>query len=71
MFAKLDGLQSFMVRVSYMEIYKEEIRDLLKPGQTKKLKIKEDPKSGVYVDDLSFEVVKNADELLNLITKGA
>ncbi|VEL20059.1 unnamed protein product [Protopolystoma xenopodis] len=39
----------YLVRSSYMEIYKEELRDLLNKDTTKSLEIKEKPDSGIYV----------------------
>jgi hypothetical protein len=41
----------FMVTVSFLEVYNEEIKDLLNPSD-KKLKIHENPKQGIYVEDL-------------------
>ena len=47
----------FLVRCSYLEIYNEEIHDLLsevKKGQEfKNLALKEDPEKGVYIKDLT------------------
>ena len=45
------------------------MRDLLK-DPTKKLKIRERPDIGVYVQDLSSFVVKNADEMDKLMSIG-
>lgn len=42
----------FLVRVSFLELYNEEIRDLLQKN-IKKLELREKPGSGVYVKDLS------------------
>lgn len=42
-------LTQFLIRASYLEIYKEEIRDLLRKDSEKQLKIKETPDRGVYV----------------------
>ena len=39
----------YLVRASYLEIYKEEIRDLLKKDPSKRLEVKEKPDRGVYV----------------------
>lgn len=39
----------YLVRASYLEIYKEEIRDLLQRDDSKRLEIKEKPDRGVYV----------------------
>lgn len=41
----------FMVTVSFLEVYNEEIKDLLNPSE-KKLKIHENPKMGIYVEGL-------------------
>lgn len=41
----------FMVTVSFLEVYNEEIKDLLNPSE-KKLNIRENPKLGIYVEDL-------------------
>eukprot|EP01137_Pigoraptor_chileana_P001459 Opistho-2@39130 len=68
--AKADGKARFLVRVSYLEVYMEEIRDLLAPEQNKRLELKENPETGVYVKDLSSFVVKSASELDNLMTNG-
>lgn len=55
--------KEFLVRASYLEIYMEEIRDLLAKNQKQKLLLKEKPDSGVYVKDLSSFVVKSVKEI--------
>jgi kinesin family protein 3/17 len=45
--------QTFMVRCSYLEIYNEEIRDLLAADTMTKLELREDANKGVYVKDLT------------------
>jgi len=62
--------KKWLVRVSYLEIYNEEIKDLLGKDTKKKLELKENPETGVYVKDLSSYVVKNVEEIDNLMTKG-
>lgn len=42
-----------MVRGSYLEIYNEDVRDLLGADTTKKLEVKEDPNKGIFVKDLT------------------
>ncbi|KAI9220634.1 P-loop containing nucleoside triphosphate hydrolase protein [Blastocladiella britannica] len=59
----------FLVRASYLEIYNEEIRDLLASGITR-LELKEHPESGVYVKDLSSFVVKDGEEMDKLMNQG-
>ena len=41
-----------MITVSFLEVYNEEIKDLLNPSD-KKMKIHENPKQGIYVDGLA------------------
>ena len=60
----------FLVRVSYLELYNEDVRDLLSKEPLKKLEVRERADIGVYVKDLSSFVVKNADEMDKLMTIG-
>ncbi|KAM3134225.1 hypothetical protein pb186bvf_013645 [Paramecium bursaria] len=53
----------FLVRVSYLELYNEEVRDLLSPNHLTKLELREKPDEGVYVKDLSRIVVRSVVEL--------
>lgn len=68
--SKLDGETRFLVRVSYLEIYNESVRDLLGKDQTANLEVKERPDVGVYVKDLSAYVVNNADDMDKTMTMG-
>ncbi|XP_068136023.1 kinesin-like protein KIF3C isoform X2 [Hyperolius riggenbachi] len=62
--------QQYLVRASYLEIYQEEIRDLLCKDQNKKLELKENPESGVYIKDLSSFVTKNVKEIEHVMNLG-
>jgi kinesin family protein 3/17 len=64
--------KQFLVRVSYLEIYNEEIRDLLSSTNAKKggLDLKEHPEQGVYVKDLSTQVVKSVEEMEHWMNTG-
>ncbi|KAL4230043.1 Kinesin-like protein kif3a [Mactra antiquata] len=68
--AKAEGDTRFLVRVSYLEIYNEEVRDLLGKDQHQRLEVKERPDIGVYVKDLSAFVVNNADDMDRIMTLG-
>eukprot|EP00095_Tigriopus_kingsejongensis_P001128 snap_masked-scaffold1099_size62903-processed-gene-0.6 protein:Tk01128 transcript:snap_masked-scaffold1099_size62903-processed-gene-0.6-mRNA-1 annotation:"kinesin-like protein kif3a isoform x2" len=68
--AKAEEDIKFLVRVSYLEIYNEEVRDLLGKDQTLRLDVKERPDIGVYVKDLSAFVVNNADDMDKIMTIG-
>jgi kinesin family protein 3/17 len=62
--------QEFLVRASYLEIYNEEIRDLLSTSHTTKLKLRENGDSGLYVQGLQTVIVRNASEMDNLMKAG-
>ncbi|XP_052441544.1 kinesin-like protein KIF3C [Carassius gibelio] len=62
--------QQYLVRASYLEIYQEEIRDLLTKDHSKKLELKESADSGVYIKDLSSFVTKNVKEIEHVMNVG-
>ncbi|KAJ3075083.1 Kinesin-like protein kif3b [Podochytrium sp. JEL0797] len=62
--------KKFLVRVSFLEIYNEEIRDLLVKKGKGGLELKEHPETGVYVKDLSGYVVKSVTEMEQLMNVG-
>ncbi len=68
--AKAGDDVKFLVRVSYLEIYNEKVRDLLGKDQEANLEVKERPDVGVYVKDLSAFVVNNADDMDRVMTIG-
>lgn len=61
----------FLVRASYLEIYNEEIRDLLSKNPKNRLELHEKPDSGVYVKGLSFFAAKSADEVRKIMFIGS
>ena len=50
----------FLLTASYLEIYNEEVRDLLGKDVKKKLDLHEHPEKGVYVQGLSSHKVSGA-----------
>ncbi|XP_067227863.1 kinesin-like protein KIF3B [Chanodichthys erythropterus] len=62
--------QQYLVRASYLEIYQEEIRDLLSKDQMRRLELKERPDTGVYVKDLSSFVTKSVREIEHVMNVG-
>lgn len=62
--------QQYLVRASYLEIYQEEIRDLISKDQSKRLELKERPDTGIYVKDLSSFVCKSIKEIEHVMTVG-
>ncbi|XP_054050562.1 kinesin-like protein KIF16B isoform X10 [Rissa tridactyla] len=63
---------SFRTEVSYLEIYNERVRDLLrrKSSKTTNLRIREHPKEGPYVEDLSKHLVQNYTDVEELMDAG-
>lgn len=72
--------REFLLRVSYLEIYNEKIHDLLKPAmevgvgpgapQPEEIKLREDPKRGVFASPLKEEIVQSPTQLLRVIARG-
>ncbi|KAI9342597.1 P-loop containing nucleoside triphosphate hydrolase protein, partial [Obelidium mucronatum] len=59
----------YLVRASYLEIYNEDILDLLNP-KAGKLELKERADVGVYVKDLRTFVIKDVEEMDRLMSFG-
>ena len=57
------GQKKFLVRASFLEIYNEQIRDLLGKDTEKKLDLKQDPDKGTFVKDLTMCIVKSIPEI--------
>ncbi|XP_041968700.1 kinesin-like protein KIF3A [Aricia agestis] len=68
--AKANDDEKFLVCVTYLEIYNEEVRDLLGNNPHQSLEVKERPDIGVFVKDLTGYVVHNADELEKIMAVG-
>ncbi|TYI03817.1 hypothetical protein ES332_A11G368100v1 [Gossypium tomentosum] len=61
--------REFLLRMSYMEIYNEEINDLLAP-EHRKLQIHESIERGIYVAGLREEIVASPQQVLDLMEFG-
>ncbi|KAK7467134.1 hypothetical protein VKT23_004193 [Stygiomarasmius scandens] len=64
-----DAHLEYLVKVSYMEIYLEKIRDLLAP-QNDNLQVHEEKSKGVYVKNLSDYYVSSAREVYEIMRTG-
>ncbi|KAJ2126432.1 hypothetical protein IW147_000180 [Coemansia sp. RSA 720] len=64
-----DLTREYLIRVSFLEIYNEVLRDLLEPTKTN-LKIHENAKREIFVGDLSEHIVFNAEQVEELLQKG-
>eukprot|EP01063_Lacrimia_lanifica_P031249 TRINITY_DN5109_c0_g2_i1.p1 TRINITY_DN5109_c0_g2~~TRINITY_DN5109_c0_g2_i1.p1 ORF type:complete len:857 (+),score=409.25 TRINITY_DN5109_c0_g2_i1:97-2667(+) len=67
-----DPAIEFSIKVSYVEIYMEKIRDLLEPSK-QNLQLREDFKGGkgVYIADVVEQYVADPDEIFELMKAGA
>ena len=62
----------FQITVSFMQIYLETITDLLSATQTPGgLQIREDPKSGIFINGLTQALIRSPQELLGMIREAA
>ncbi|KAG2406913.1 Kinesin-like protein [Vigna angularis] len=64
-----DKQLNYQCNCSFLEIYNEQIMDLLDPS-LKNLQIREDVKSGVYVENLTEEPVSSIKDVTQLLIKG-
>ncbi|KAM1807693.1 hypothetical protein ACFX11_030666 [Malus domestica] len=62
---------NYQFRCSFLEIYNEQIGDLLDPTMRNlKVEIKDDPKNGFYVENLTEEYVTSYDDVTQILIKG-
>lgn len=61
--------KDFFIKLSYLEIYNEHIRDLLTPN-SENLMILEDPMKGVVVPDLTEYSINSVQDLIENVHKG-
>ncbi|KAE9548194.1 hypothetical protein FO519_008596 [Halicephalobus sp. NKZ332] len=74
-FSALAGIEDFCVRVSYVELYNEELYDLLGPAgdAEQRLRIFDDKAhgNGILINNLTEVTVRNRNEVYSLLKKGA
>lgn len=61
--------EKFYIKVSFLEIYNEQINDLLNPGNTN-LQIRWDQKQGFFVEGLLVIECKNPSDIVEVILQG-
>lgn len=61
--------RDFLLRASFVEIYNENIRDLLSESADSTVAIREDPRKGVYCEAVEF-VITDFDSIIRLLKKG-
>jgi kinesin family protein 5 len=60
---------TYTVKCSYLEVYREAIKDLLNPEQTN-MHVREHPTRGIYVDGLTEVQAGNSEEVMDVINLG-
>eukprot|EP00771_Trimastix_marina_P001367 gnl/Trimastix_PCT/2435.p1 GENE.gnl/Trimastix_PCT/2435~~gnl/Trimastix_PCT/2435.p1 ORF type:complete len:1135 (-),score=287.93 gnl/Trimastix_PCT/2435:173-3577(-) len=59
----------FTIKCAFLEIYNEQLRDLLNPGSAN-LQIRESPQRGIYVSDLTEQWATCEDDVFDILHKG-
>ncbi|KAL0049957.1 hypothetical protein WJX82_001623 [Trebouxia sp. C0006] len=62
--------RQYLVRATYLEIYQEEVQDLLSKNPNQRLEVKESAEKGVYVKGLVQFVVKSVAEINSVLQVG-
>uniref|UniRef100_A0A7S1ARQ8 Kinesin motor domain-containing protein n=1 Tax=Noctiluca scintillans TaxID=2966 RepID=A0A7S1ARQ8_NOCSC len=76
LYAEMDRDNSqYIIKFSYLEIYNEKLRDLLRPAVpcgdvAPTLEVRQHPKVGVFVEGLTSNVVRNAKDVARLLDFG-
>lgn len=62
--------QEYLIKMTYSELYNEEIKDLLSATPTGNLKIIDDPNLGPYVQNITEHLYKSAEEAKKVLAEG-
>ncbi|KAJ8045153.1 Kinesin-like protein KIF16B [Holothuria leucospilota] len=65
-----DDAVSYRTEVSYLEIYCERVRDLLRDSKDHNLRVREHPRDGPYVQNLSKHIVSDYSDIKTLMDQG-
>lgn len=67
-----DTEREYLLRVSYLEIYNETLKDLLAPVKQKNLDLRltEDNRGRIVVNNIKEEIVNSPQDVLRVLTKG-
>ncbi|KAL7593130.1 hypothetical protein Lser_V15G34581 [Lactuca serriola] len=68
--SRMDERLTYNCKCSFLEIYNEQITDLLDPSSTN-LQLREDVKKGVYVENLTECEVHTMGDILRLLSRGS
>jgi len=66
-----DSNNTYKLRVQYLELYGEELKDLLDPFSGDRIAIRETPSGEMYLSGVREEQVTSAKEVMRLVEKGS
>ncbi|CAG9314689.1 unnamed protein product [Blepharisma stoltei] len=69
-FKRFSSMSKVCLKASYLEIYNENVKDLLNPQDSKGLMIIEDPSKGILVPELREFEVENLEQLYDIVLEG-
>lgn len=61
---------TYVVNASYVEIYNENIKDLLNPNKREYLELRDDPNKGLVIAGVTTNQVKSIKDLMRLLVIG-
>jgi centromeric protein E len=65
-----NSTRDFLLRVSFVEIYNENIRDLLSDAADASVSIREDPRKGVYCEAIEI-IISDYESIIKTVRKGS
>ena len=69
-YIRAHGKKEFLLRASYIEIYNEQLKDLLAPETAGQVKVRQDEKKRFFVSPLREEVVTTEQGVAQLLARG-
>jgi kinesin family protein 3/17 len=70
MTAKADKSKDYLIMCSYIELYNEELRDLLHLNDKVKLELRESPEKGIFIKELKKVPVTSSAEIFKYLKFG-
>eukprot|EP00794_Sanderia_malayensis_P020469 gene20469-22485_t len=65
-----DVSHKYKVLCSFVQVYQDKVYDMLSPDSKDELFLREHPKKGIYVANLSYHVVNSAEDALSYLNMG-
>jgi kinesin family protein 18/19 len=62
-----DSENAYQIKLSYLEIYNENLKDLLNPTSTAEIDIREDPERGTFLSGVTEVYTTSLDDTIGLL----